>query len=139
MAFRDSLVRKLPKMSLLIAVNLVILVLLFVGFGREYWRNLEIERDIAALQDENTRLEGQKLESLSLINDLSSEYYLEAEARSKRDLGRPGEQLIIVDIPEETTPDPEVLGASTDDGLSNPARWWYYFFDRDRFESMHQL
>lgn len=129
----------LPKISLAIGVNLVILGFLFVGFGREYWRNKEIERDIASLQAENDRLAGQKLASLSLISDLSSEYYLEGEARTKRGMGEPGEQLIIVDLPEDTVVEGEVLGIATDEGISNPTRWWYYFFNRSRFEAMREL
>ena len=126
-------------MSLAIVVNLVILGFLFVGFGREYWRNIEIERDIAALQAESDRLAGQRLESLSLINDLSSEYYLEGEARTKRGMGDPGEQMIVVELPEAAEPEGEVLGIATDESISNPTRWWYYFFDRARFEAMDEL
>lgn len=129
----------LPKISLVVTVNLIILAFLFVGFGREYWRNIEIERDIAALQAESDRLAGQKLESLSLINDLSSEYYLEGEARTKRGMGEPGEQLVIVDLPEETAPAGEVLGIATDESISNPTRWWYYFFNPARFDAMNDL
>lgn len=129
----------LPKISLIVAVNLVILAFLFVGFGREYWRNQEIERDIASLQDESNRLAGQKLESLSLINDLSSEYYLEGEARTKQGMGEPGEKLVIVDLPKAEQPQGQVLGIATDQSISNPTRWWYYFFNRARFEAMHEL
>ena len=129
----------LPKMSLLVAVNLVILAFLFVGFGREYWRNIEIERDIAALLAESERLAGDRLESLSLISDLSSEYYLESEARTKRGLGEPGEELIIVEVPEAAVPVAEVLGIATDESISNPTRWWYYFFNQARFDAMTEL
>ncbi len=128
-----------PKISVAVALNLVILGFLFVGFGREYWRNIEIEQDIAALQAEHERLAGDKLASLSLIGDLSSEYYLEAEARTKRGMGEPGEQLVIVDLPDETEPTGEVLGIATDESISNPTRWWYYFFDRTHFETMDGL
>ncbi|HRH32339.1 MAG TPA: septum formation initiator family protein [bacterium] len=129
----------LPKISLVVTVNLIILAFLFVGFGREYWRNIEIQRDIAALQAESDRLAGQKLESLSLINDLSSEYYLEGEARTKRGMGEPGEQLVIVDLPDQVKPEGEVLGIATDESISNPTRWWYYFFNPTRFDAMTEL
>lgn len=129
----------MPKLSLIVGVNLIVLAFLLFGFGREYLRNLEIERDIASLQSENQRLVGQKLASLSLINDLSSEYYLESEARTKRSMGEPGEQLIVVDLPETGHVEGEVLGASADLGISNPTRWWYCFFNRSRFEDMKEL
>ncbi len=128
-----------PKLSLIVVVNLVILGFLFVGFGREYWRNIEIERDIAALQAENERLAGQKLESLALINDLSSEYYLESEARTKRGMGEPGEELIIVELPEAEASMGEAQSLATDQSISNPTRWWYYFFNQSRFDAISDL
>ncbi len=128
-----------PKLSLVVFVNLIILGFLFIGFGREYWRNMEIEREIAALQAENERLAGQKLASLALISDLSSEYYLESEARTKRGMGEPGEELIIVELPEATVSDDDKLSVATDASISNPARWWYYFFNRIRLETQHDL
>lgn len=128
-----------PKFSLFLLVGLGVLALLFVGFGREYVRNRQIENEIAALQAEHDRLEQDRLASLELISDLSSEYYLEREARTKRGLGEPGETLVVVDLQDEITPQGEVLGTDTDDGLNNPARWFYYFFDPVRFSSLRNL
>ncbi len=139
MALRERVISILPKLTLFMTVNLVILGFLFVGFGREYWRNIQIEREIAEMQDENARLEGEKLRSLSLISDLSSEYYLESEARTKQNMGKPGEELIIVDLPEAPAPVGEVKGVATDEGISNPTRWMYFFFNHDRFEAMSDL
>lgn len=128
-----------PKISLAVTLNLVILGFLVVGFGREYWRNREIEDEIAALQAEGERLSGEKLESLALINDLSSEYYLEGEARAKLGMGDPGEHLIIVDLPDDPASSGVVAGIATDESISNPTRWWYYFFNPVRFEAMNGL
>lgn len=128
-----------PKFSLFLLVGLGVLGLLFIGFGREYVRNRQIENEIAALQAEHDRLEEDRLASLELISDLSSEYYLEREARMKRGLGEPGETLVVVDLQDELIPQGEVLGATTEDGLNNPARWFYYFFDPVRFASLRAL
>ena len=138
MSFRDRARRLLPKISVVLGINLILLGFLFVGFGREYLRNVEIEQEIAALQDEQHLLETQRLESVDLIRDLSSEYYLEKEAREKRGLGNPGEKLLIVDTGAKPEPKEEVLGIATDESISNPTRW-YYFFDPSRFEQMREL
>lgn len=139
MSWSDRARRFIPKVSVVLGINLVLLAFLFIGFGREYLRNLEIDREIAALEAEKQSLESQRLESLALIRDLSSEYYLEKEAREKRGLGNPGEKMIIVDTSEVVEPEPEVLGVATDESISNPTRWWYYFFDPARFEQMKEL
>lgn len=139
MSWSDRARRFIPKVSVVLGINLVLLAFLFVGFGREYLRNLEIDREIAALEAEKQNLETQHLESLALIRDLSSEYYLEKEAREKRGLGNPGEKMIIVNTGEGEAPQPEVLGVATDESVSNPTRWWYYFFDPSRFKEMREL
>lgn len=119
-------------------VNIVVLCFLTLGFGREYLRNLEIERNIRQLEEEHATLEGEQLAALSVISSLSSEYYLEGEARKKRGLAKPGEQLVLVD-------DTAAAASAADDAsaaaaaVGNPARWFYYFFDHKRFEELRAL
>ncbi len=127
------------RFGTLFVVNVVIVFFLVLGFGREYLRNLEIERNIRQLEEENTALEGQKLESLSVIASLSSEYYLEGEARKKHGLAKPGEQLVIVEDGGGATD--QDGGATTEDGGggSNVAHWFSYFFDHSRFEDLRSL
>ncbi|MFA5946357.1 MAG: septum formation initiator family protein [Patescibacteria group bacterium] len=120
----------------------VLLAAVFVGaFGREYLREKEIEHDIATLEGENSRLEGKRLEFLDLIDRLSSEYYLEGQARTKEGLAKPGETLLVVDTGKPATlPNGAVLGAKDSlEGISNPARWLYYFFDHGRFDQLSGL
>lgn len=112
-----------------------------VGFGREYLRNREIEREIAQLEAENERLDGQRLEFLDLIDDLSSEYYLEGESRVKQGMAKPGETLVLVDTSDtEARHEGQVLGVTDDlQGVSNPTRWLYYFLDHERFVRIKDL
>lgn len=133
-----SLLRTVARFGTLFVVGVVVLAFLALGFGREYLRNLEIERSIAALEAENADLEGEQLAALSVIEALSSEYYLEGEARQKRGLARPGEELIVI----EEAYAAGIEGASAtegDDGISNPVRWFYYFFDREKFDAFRSL
>lgn len=126
--------RRLSKVTIILLVNVALLVFFVLSFGREYLRNLEVEREIETMTAEHERLEAEKLESLALINDLSSEYYVEGHARTKEGLGRPGETLVIVD-------DGQAAAATMVDdddrpSLSNPALWLLYFFDREKFAEL---
>lgn len=125
------------KFGTIFLVNVVVLAFLILGFGREYLRNMEIERSIADLNAQNAELEGKKLESLSVIEQLSSEYYLEGEARKKHGLAKPGEELSIVDGGATT----DAVREETDDVTvaSNMLRWWKYFFDPAAFQELPPL
>lgn len=126
------------KFGTIFIVNLAVLAFLVLGFGREYLRNLEIERSIADLEAQNAALEGRRLESLSVIESLSSEYYLEGEARRKHGLAKPGESLSIVESGAAATDAYETI----DDDVAtahNAVRWWEYFFDHTTFEGLRTL
>lgn len=135
MSLGEGIKRRLGTVSVVLVASVVTASMFIIGFGREYLRNLEIEREIAGLQAENDRLGGKKLEFMSLIHDLSSEYYLEEQARVKEGLAKPGETLVLVDDGEQTAaPTGKVLGTATEaEGISNPTSWLYFFFDHEHF------
>lgn len=127
--------RNSSKARWIVIINLVLFALIGFGFGEEYLRNREIEAEIARMNMENAALEAERLSSLSLIDTLSSAYYVEGEARQSG-MGKPGETLIIVQddgTARETLPD-----ISYDD-IPNPLRWYYYFFNRAQFEALQDV
>lgn len=126
------------KFGTIFIVNLAVLAFLVLGFGREYLRNLEIERSIADLEAQNAALEGRRLESLSVIESLSSEYYLEGEARRKHGLAKPGETLAIVENSGAVAAAYEEAADATTT-TNNAVRWWEYFFDHTTFEGLRTL
>jgi cell division protein FtsB len=133
--------KHVKRVSIALLASVIIASAFMIGFGREYLHNKEIEHDIAELQSENDRLQGKKLEFLGLINDLSSEYYLEDQARVKGGMAKPGETLVLIDDHDlKKTQTGKVLGATdTAEGVSNVTRWLYYFFDREHFSELGKL
>ena len=127
---------RFKKFGTIFLVNAAVLAFLVLGFGREYLRNVEIERSIADLNAQNDALSGKQLESLSVIEQLSSEYYLEGEARRKHGLAEPGEELTIIDSGQATG---ELPTTNYQLPTSNVVRWWQYFFDRDAFNDVAAL
>lgn len=114
------------------AIAVGILVLIGFGFGEEYLRNKEIDASIARMEKENAALEGERLSSLKLIDTLSSSYFVEGQARQSG-MGKPGEQLIIVGDQQKKS---EPITPITHDDVSNPLRWFDYFFDQHQFASL---
>lgn len=128
---------RFKKFGTIFLVNVAVLAFLVLGFGREYLRNVEIERSIAELNAQNDALQGKQLESLSVIEQLSSEYYLEGEARRKHGLAKEGEELAIID--DDGTTNDELRNTTETTSSSNVMRWWQYFFDRDAFDDVAAL
>jgi cell division protein FtsB len=121
-----------------IAVAVVgVLLLLAFAFLREYVRNSDIATELARMQAENDALNAQRLASLQLISQLSTETVVEGEARTKLNLAREGETMYVVEDGGATDADGEDMNGgdvalvADDPGLSNPAKWFYYFFAPD--------
>jgi cell division protein FtsB len=138
MRTEQSWLRVITKVSTFFVVGVVVLFLLCLGFGREYLRNREIERNIYDLQVQNDELSSKQLAALSVIQSLSSEYYLEGEGRTKHGLAKPGEEEIVIQQPELVANEiddnrDEVLDAG------NFVRWYYYFFNKQKFAEIRSL
>lgn len=116
------------------------LLLVFFAFVREYIRNIDIATELERMQAENASLNAERLASLDLISRLSTETAVEGDARTKLNLAAEGETLYVVDdgiddamTPRDTT-DSDSVTVAADPALSNPAKWFYYFFAPDSFK-----
>lgn len=130
------------KVGFIVFINILVLLFLVIAFGREYVGNMQIEREISELEAQRDSLEHDKLSTQTLIDQLSSEYFLETEARLKHGLGQNGESVIIVQAAEgeaTTAENSENSGLMAPDGIGNPLRWYYYFFNQDLFRQLKEL
>ena len=107
-------------------------ILIFLSLGvlgvcarlvMETMRERSIEQQIGELQTEADRLEAKRQEILEMSERVTSQSFLEREARLRLGLQRPGEKTIIV----EKVPTTREEGS---DGLrtGNVFKWWLYFF-----------
>ncbi|MFA6017584.1 MAG: septum formation initiator family protein [Patescibacteria group bacterium] len=122
--------RHTKKMRWIVFLNVILFVLIGFGFGQEYLRNREVEAEIVRMESENATLEADRLSSLSLIDTLSSAYYVEGEARQSG-MGKEGEELIII---QDGMSETQIEIPVSYDDVPNPLRWYYYFFDRVQFD-----
>ena len=131
---KQSTLNRLLRSKLAIILELVILIGLSIGLGKEVLLKYQVQSEIQELETKISKLEYRNVELGSLINYLESDEYKEEQARLKLGLQKPGESVITV------------LGASTkseivsaeslayntntsDDTKTNPQRWWDYFFN----------
>lgn len=89
----------------------------------ETMRERSIERQIGELQTEADRLEAKRQEILEMSERVTSQSFLEREARLRLGLQRPGEKTIIV----EKVPTTREEGSEAR-RTGNMFKWWLYFF-----------
>lgn len=123
-----------------------LLLLVAFAFVREYVRNIDIATELERMQAENEALNAERLASLQLISQLSTETAVEDDARTKLNLAGEGETMYVVQDNGGTSLDgglepagEDVAPLVADSGLSNPAKWFYYFFAPDSSEETGAL
>ncbi len=142
---RKPFLRRILELRLFLVVNLLILFLLTLSFGREFVRNFEIQKDIERLQAQAEELEVTNLQISQLNTAFQTESFIEREARLKLGMKKPGEQVVVIQQEEETETGDDTLredenplnilaeDAEELESVANPTKWWYYFFDRSQF------
>ncbi len=89
---------------------------------REIKVRSDINKEIASLQAQQQKLEGQKADLEKLLSYLQTDNYIEKEARLKLNLSMPGERQINLSGEEPSPP------ANSAEYQSNIAKWFDYFF-----------
>lgn len=135
-------------------VNVCILVLLFASVGREWIRSRTIEMEISRLQEQADGLMTQNVEMAQLQTAMQSEAFIEREARLKLGLKKPGETVIVLQDDQSMTQETEMTDTDPADPLdyvidpdeqhdsasrfANPTKWWFYFFEKNLFNSFYE-
>lgn len=118
----------------LLILSLLILVFFTVNLTRAIINRQDLLSDINVLQEEIDGLESRSQELVSLIEYFKTIDFVETEARTKLNLKKPGETIIIV--PEEEMAESEAGNKSAESilitaevkDINNIHRWWNYFF-----------
>lgn len=116
-----------------VVILAILLAFFLFAFGREYVSNVQVRHYIEDLEEQREQQETQQLETMTLIQQLSSEYFLEYEGRMKQGLGGAGETVIVIQEDKEADMD---LAQQHNTGITNVTRWFYYFFSPERFEEL---
>ena len=98
------------------------------------YKSYQIDQHIKAFEDENSRIEQENRQKSEEYDYYSSDAYVEKLAKQNLNLVKPEEEVII--IPNSAVDDNGLVGGTTDnsdnsyvDKLSNPQKWWKFFFD----------
>jgi len=139
----------------LYVINLLLILLIAISFGREMMHRRDIDSQILSLQKQAQNMQTQNTVLSELHDAVQTESYIEREARLKLGLKKPGESVVVLkggdsDRNEKKTDSGKVgdmsdpLGLVSDGSgikkpLANSTKWWYYFFNKQAYHDSMPL
>ncbi len=123
----QSVAKRFFSSRLFLIILLIIAVLVALNFARAYYQDIKIRDEIKLLEKEVKNLEQKKIESLSILEYVTSDAFVEEKARTELNLRKPGEKVAVVEQAGESgkrninSPQVKI------EHLGNPTKWWYYF------------
>lgn len=112
---------------LFLVVLLVITSLMALLYARAYYQDYMVRQEIRELQDDIEKLNTKKLESLKILEYVTSDQFVEETARTDLNMKKVGESVLVVpQVVSESTAAGDVYNVEADD-LSPAMKWWYYF------------
>jgi cell division protein FtsB len=109
-----------------LAIGFLILVLVALALGRETYRKYQVQKKIDDLRAELGRLEKSNQDLSDMIAFLQTDEYRERQARQKLNLKADEEEVVVV---PEIEIENEIKDENKERKLSNPEKWWNYFFE----------
>jgi cell division protein FtsB len=115
----------------IIFLGLVVVVFIFLAISKETYRKRQVQNEIAKLEAEAKRIQGDNMHLADKIAYLEGRDYQEKEIRDKLNLQDARENVAIIDsgvTPKKTEAEPEKNDQQVLIKQSNPQKWWDYFF-----------
>ncbi|MBI4092448.1 MAG: septum formation initiator family protein [Candidatus Kerfeldbacteria bacterium] len=111
---------------------LVVTGAISLAVGREIARQVSIQQELQRLKAEIARSEQSTQNIERLITTLKSQTYQEGEARTRLNLQKPGENVLIIpNLSVNENSNRQASGEQAPESTSpktNPNRWWNFLF-----------
>ena len=119
---------KILSFRLFIFIAVIIIVLLSMGIGGEYYRDYQIQKEINSLQKEIDYFEINNYKLSQLAEYFQTDEYKELEARKRLNMKKEGESVVIIGQLDNNSDELVVEEENEHKNLSNYIKWWNYFF-----------
>lgn len=128
-----SLLKRILSSKILVISEVIVVIFVLLALGKEIVSRHQVQNEINSLKNEIASLEAKNLELTKLTEYFSSQTFKEEQARTMLDMQKQGESVVIV--PENqnqniNAADSEAQGSSEKAKISNPQKWWNYFFTK---------
>lgn len=133
---------ELPQVSrttkIVLVAEFVLLAYMLYVLSTSLYKSYQVDNFIKNAENENIKLQNANAALADDYDYYRSDSYKEKIAKQNFGLVRPGEEVIILARDSGTTylsEDERVTAASKKyyDSLSNPEKWFLFFFDREKF------
>ena len=116
-----------------ILVIFIVIVFFLVSAIKDYYSQEDLRDDISTLESQISNLRDEQYDLSETLSQVQGEDFVENEARTKLNLRKPGENIIIVSNDKDIQ---EFNKNTVDSGIknllaeqeSNFSLWWKYFF-----------
>ncbi|MEA3463971.1 MAG: septum formation initiator family protein [Patescibacteria group bacterium] len=139
---KNIIIRILLNPKTLALFGLIIIVLISLPLAKNISRRYRVNQEIKDLEQEIAGLEDNNINLKKFINYLTSDQFVEKEARLNLGLKKPGEEAAVIKIEnanegqeQEKAADSAIFnpaGSSKNQPikiLNNPQKWQRYFFE----------
>ncbi len=111
-------------------IGLALLFLIAVPLVKNINKKKAVDKEIKELEEEISRLETDNNDLQNFISHLNSEEFIEEQARLNLGMKKRGEEVVILKNENIDLFSKKLENNKNNDKeeLSNPQRWWRYFF-----------
>ncbi len=115
---------RIIKSKIVMLVLLALLICLLLVTARAFLQRYALQQQIDQLESEIATVESQSQQFSDLIEYLETQTFTEEEARLNLGLKKPGEEVVVVEGHDAAV----ISIDGAEEAVSNPVRWWRYFF-----------
>ena len=124
---KGGLVNKIFSFKMFVLAGVLVVIFLGTNLGKEFYRKYQIQKEIDSLKEDISSLEENNYKLSQLIEYCETDEYKEAQARERFNLGKEGENLVVMIEPNSS--DGEIKKKiDNHEKLPNYGKWWNYFF-----------
>ncbi|PIR73708.1 MAG: hypothetical protein COU40_00975 [Candidatus Moranbacteria bacterium CG10_big_fil_rev_8_21_14_0_10_35_21] len=122
--------KKIFKKALFVAI-LALIIFISTKIYQEFDKKNKIKKEIEAMEVQAEKIGKENLNIQEKIAYLKSRDFKEKEAKEKLNLQNPDENLVVIKpgIISEITPEDNSPKKQVVQQISNPLKWWKYFFE----------
>ena len=132
---KNLFVRILLNPKILALTGLIIIILISFPLAKNISQRYRVSQEIKNLEQEIADMEDSNVNLKKFISYLTSDQFVEKEARLNFGLKKPGEEAAVIKTEKqgETTAG-AIFNVGSSGGnqpvgpISNPKKWWEYFF-----------